>query len=930
MKKLRRIISILMILVLFIGILPMNLGVVKAEEVSEQAAKLLNMKVRVYDGNTWTEIPFDRPFDPNETLYRINLDRVYNKIQLIIEKENDDDVVDATYHASKYNFDSNNYGEVKSVVADKVYFNLYVNRKTSSKRMQYKISNNSTLKHHEVIVYNGYRDYNDVYVGDTVTITARMGNLGKVFDKWIVDSGDVTIDNPYKSITEFTMPDSDVIIKATYKDAPGTSSKLKNIYIHALKDSVWRIYCVPINADKYEYEYDLASEYDKVYLTLQEEDRLLPLLDESKYIKEHFDLQMNNKPLGLIVDYSRIFTEEADLQNGKNTFNLSLISLDGNSKSEYTLKVNRGEVKYKVRFNPGDGKGSMDAEELVKGSKYNLPECKFEAPDGQVFKAWSVNDTEKAVGDEITVDKDTEVTALWKDIMFKVRLVPGEGKGETIVKGFAKGSTYTLPDCTFTAPENKEFKAWSVNNAEKAVGDEITVDKDTEVIALWKDIMFKVSLVPGEGKGENIVKDFAKGSTYTLPDCTFTAPENKEFAGWEIGEEIKDPGEKITVNGETLITATWKDIKFKISLIPGEGTGETIVKEVKKGTDYTLPDCKFTAPEGQVFKAWKIGDKEYDPQTTIRIDEETEIKAIWQENPDKPNTGDEENPDKPNPDKPNPDKPNPDKPNPDKPKPSEKHAINITPSPYGRVIIDPNEAKAGDKVSVHAIAKYGYELVGLSLRDASGKLLPIINGEFIMPDCEVDIYPIFREIAPYINPKIYDKAEREEQKRRARRNYYYEEENNEDEVKTIDKAQEEKQKESKVLITIGSEILDKVDNGVRTLKAMDTKPYINGGRTMLPLRYIAEALGYRVAWLSETRTAVIMDIGLRVEIPVDSNFIIVNGVKYTSDVKPEMRNNRIMLPIANIARALGLKDGKDILWDEANRQVTLIRNFNTK
>ena len=199
-----------------------------------------------------------------------------------------------------------------------------------------------------------------------------------------------------------------------------------------------------------------------------------------------------------------------------------------------------------------------------------------------------------------------------------------------------------------------------------------------------------------------------------------------------------------------------------------------------------------------------------------------------------------------------------------------------------------------------------------------------------MPDSEVSIYPIFREIAPYIEPEIYDKAEREEQKRKHRRDYYHEEEKDEGEVKTIDKAKEEKQKESKVLITIGSEILDKVDGGVRTLKAMDTKPYIKGGRTMLPLRYVAEALGYRVAWLSETRTTVIMDIGLRVEIPVDSNFIIVNGIKYTSDVKPEMRNNRIMLPIANIARALGLKDGKDILWDEVNRQVTLIRNFNTK
>ena len=904
MKKLRRIILMLMVLVLFIGILPMNLGLVKAEEVSEQAAKLLNMKVRVYDGNTWKEIPFDRPFDPNETLYRINLDRVYNKIQLIIEKENDDDVVDATYHASKYNFDSNNYGEVKSVVADKIYFNLYVNRKTSSKRMQYIINNNSTLKHHEVRVDYGSRDYKDVYVGDTVTISATMVSSGKIFDKWVVNSGDVTIDNPHKSITEFTMPDSDVFIEATFKDAPGTSSKLKNIFIHALKDSVWRTFCVPINADEYEYQYDLASEYNKVYLTLQEEDNLLSLYNRSKYLNEHFDLHMNNKRINLSEYMTRYDTEEADLQNGENTFILSLISFDGNSKSEYTLKVNRGEVKYEVSFKAGEGSGSMESQEIAKGSTYTLPGCDFTAPDGKEFAGWKIGEEVKDPGVEITVNGETVITALWKDIVFKVSLVPGEGKGEAIEKEYAKGSKYNLPECKFEAPDGQVFKAWSVNDTEKAVGDEITVDKDTEVIALWKDIMFKVSLVPGEGKGENIVKDFAKGSTYTLPDCIFEAPENKEFAGWEIGEEIKDPGQEITIDKETLITATWKDITFKVSLIPGEGTGKTIIKEVKKGTDYTLPDCKFIAPEGQVFKAWKIGDKEYDPQTTIRIDEETEIKAIWQENPDKPN--------------------------PDKPKPSEKHAINITPSPCGEVIIDPLEAKAGDKVSVHAIANYGYELISLSVRDASGTLHPIINGEFIMPDSEVSIYPIFREIAPYIEPEIYDKAEREEQKRKHRRDYYHEEEKDEGEVKTIDKAKEEKQKESKVLITIGSEILDKVDGGVRTLKAMDTKPYIKGGRTMLPLRYVAEALGYRVAWLSETRTTVIMDIGLRVEIPVDSNFIIVNGIKYTSDVKPEMRNNRIMLPIANIARALGLKDGKDILWDEVNRQVTLIRNFNTK
>lgn len=479
---------------------------------------------------------------------------------------------------------------------------------------------------------------------------------------------------------------------------------------------------------------------------------------------------------------------------------------------------------------------------------------------------------------------------------------------EQVVKA---GKEFTLPENDFTAPENKEFAGWKIGEDEKKPGDILIINKDTEVKALWKDIMVSVRLVPGEGTGEAIVKEFVKGSTHELPDCSFTAPDGQVFKAWQIADKEYNPQDTIIIDGETIITAIWRDKpieKVKVTLVANNGSNDTKVVEIEKGTNYTLTDCSFTAPDGQVFKAWKIGDKEYDPQTTIRIDEETEIKAIWKENPDETNPGEKPNPDKPN----------------------QKHAINITPSPYGEVIIDPLEAKAGDKVTVRAIAKYGYELVGLSLRDASGKLLPIINGEFIMPDGEVDIYPIFREIAPYIEPEIYDKAEREEQKRRDRRNYYHEEEKDEDEVETIDKAKEEKQKESKVLITIGSEILDKVDNGVRTLKAMDTKPYIKGGRTMLPLRYVAEALGYRVAWLSETRTAVIMDIGLRVEIPVDSNFIIVNGVKYTSDVKPEMRNNRIMLPIANIARALGLKDGKDILWDEVNRQVTLIRNFNTK
>ena len=881
-----------MVLVLFIGILPMNLGVVKAEYVLDDSTKIKKITARAYDGKKWENLTFTAvvfnnekheydeftsEFDSNITSYKIYLDPKYEKIQFNIKKNYEEQKIYADYTNNYYNIDNNGNGDIVTIKPGKSKLSIVTSDNSDSKKWNYVVNINKigVGNIHELYVYSGSSEFTAAYEGDLVNILANNDTSGKrVFDKWViekdgeiieVEQGNDIIKEPNKTPTEIRMPNFNLRVMPIYKESDGSNSNLRNIIFYGLEDEVWKNQKSQLIFKKEEKDYtvDLSENFSEGYLYFQFGDSI-----------QSISATLNDKGIVSSKTYNGYETEKLALNSGENTFKITVNSEDGTNKTEYTLRVNRGEVKYNVSFDPGEGSGTMKAEKIVKGSKYKLPKCAFEAPENKEFAGWKIGEEIKDPGQEITIDKETLITATWKDVMVSVSFNPGDGKGSMDAEELVKGSKYNLPECKFEAPDGQVFKAWSVNDIEKAVGDEIIVNKDTEVIALWKDIMFKVSLVPGEGKGENIVKDFAKGSTYTLPDCT------------------------------------------------------------------------FEAPEGQVFKAWKIGDKEYDPQTTIRIDEETEIKAIWQvksnetdpdkpnpgeENPDEDNPGEEPNPGEEKPDEDNPgDKPNPDKPNPDKPKPSEKHAINITPSPYGKVIIDPSEAKAGDKVTVHAIAKYGYELVGLSVRDVSGKLLPIIKGQFIMPDSEVDIYPIFREIAPYINPKIYDKAEREEQKRRHRRDYYHEEEKDENKVKTIDKAKEEKQKESKVLITIGSEILDKVDNGVRTLKAMDTKPYIKGGRTMLPLRYIAEALGYRVAWLSETRTAVIMDIGLRVEIPVDSNFIIVNGVKYTSDVKPEMRNNRIMLPIANIARALGLKDGKDILWDEVNRQVTLIRNFNTK
>lgn len=846
MRELRRIISMAMVLVLFIGILPMNLGVVKAEAERDETNKIKDIRARVYDGNKWEEVrltavvyiegegqkEFITEFNSDIKNYKLYLDPKYEKIQFSIKKNSDEQELKAICNGDIYKIDANDNGDIVTIRPGTSVLSVTVNKDAYS---EYRVSINKpgVGNIHKLSVTSGSAEFHEAYEGDIVIISAD-GSYKKVFDRWVIEEDDNIIEleqgndiikEPDKNPTELRMPNHKLTVKPIFKESVVSDSNLRNIILYGLEDEVWKNQKSKLvfNKEQKTYSVDLSDDYSEAYVYFQ--------FGESK---QTISATLNDKAI-VLVEESNIFkngdkTEKLELNDGKNIFKIIVKSEDEKNTSEYTLIVNREKIKYEVSFDAGEGKGTMEAEEFVKGSTYNLPKCTFEAPANKEFKAWSVNGKEKAVGEEITIDADTEITALWKDIMVSVSFDPGEGKGSMNQIDFVKGSTYKLPECIFEAPENKEFKAWSVNGEEKAVGDVITINEDTEITATWRD----------------------------------------------------KPIETI-----------------KVTLVANNGTNETKGESVEKGKEYTLPDCPFTAPDGQVFKAWQIDNKEYNPQESIKIDEATIIKAIWQ-----------------------------DKLVPDKPK--QMHAINITPSPYGEVIIDPLEAKAGDKVTVRAIAKYGYELVGLSVRYASGKLLPITKGQFIMPDGEVSIFPIFREIAPYIEPEIDDKDEREEQKRRARRNYYHEEENNEDEVKTIDKDKEEKQKESKVLITIGSEMLDKVDNGVRTLKAMDTKPYIKGGRTMLPLRYVAEALGYKVAWLSETRTAVIMDIGLRVEIPVDSSFIIVNGVKYTSDVKPEMRKNRLMLPIANIARALGLKDGKDILWDEVNRRLTIIRNFNTK
>ena len=86
---------------------------------------------------------------------------------------------------------------------------------------------------------------------------------------------------------------------------------------------------------------------------------------------------------------------------------------------------------------------------------------------------------------------------------------------------------------------------------------------------------------------------------------------------------------------------------------------------------------------------------------------------------------------------------------------------------------------------------------------------------------------------------------------------------------------------------------------------LDTAPIIQNGRTLLPLRAVVEGLGGSVAWEDETRTAVFAKGDKVIFMTIGSNTAFVNTTEYTMDVEPVIIGGRTMLPIRFVAENLG-------------------------
>lgn len=203
----------------------------------------------------------------------------------------------------------------------------------------------------------------------------------------------------------------------------------------------------------------------------------------------------------------------------------------------------------------------------------------------------------------------------------------------------------------------------------------------------------------------------------------------------------------------------------------------------------------------------------------------------------------------------------------------------------GKVKTDPAKAEKGDKVTVTVTPDEGYVIDRVVVKDADGKKIELTEkgeGEytFTMPDSKVEIDANFA------------KAEAEPA------------------------APEEIPAAEKIVLTINERVSQVFGNVV----VNDVAPVIRGERTMLPIRFIAQALGAEVAWDDAlNKVTITKDDGI-IELYIGSPVAVVNGENIELDAPALIENSRTYLPLRFVAEHLGAK----VLWDAETQQVTIL------
>ncbi|MFE1630220.1 copper amine oxidase N-terminal domain-containing protein [Brevibacillus reuszeri] len=123
----------------------------------------------------------------------------------------------------------------------------------------------------------------------------------------------------------------------------------------------------------------------------------------------------------------------------------------------------------------------------------------------------------------------------------------------------------------------------------------------------------------------------------------------------------------------------------------------------------------------------------------------------------------------------------------------------------------------------------------------------------------------------------------------------------------------EEVKKTRVLVLVNGKYLH-----VRGVKA-ESAPFIENGRTMIPLRAMADVFGFQTNWEPSEGKITLTKDGRSIILHIGKSEIIVDGkTEYFEGAVPMTKNSRTFLPASKLAEILGIQ----VVWDGTTRTAT--------
>ena len=440
----------------------------------------------------------------------------------------------------------------------------------------------------------------------------------------------------------------------------------------------------------------------------------------------------------------------------------------------------------------------------------------------------------------------------------------GSGSGE-----YEAGETVTI---TANEPEaGKEFDCWIVKGVEvDPTAPTITFkmpENDVSAVATYKDAVaapteYAVTVTTG-GNGTASANPAAAAEGETV-ELTATPDSGYEFEKWEVvsapdGTTVNIENGKFTMPaGAVTVKATFKAKAGTPEPVKYKATVENGSGdgEYAAGAEVTIT---ADSRSGYRFVKWTSGD------VTVRNDKDATTAFIMPDKDvtvtavyEKLSSGSSGGGG------------------------STKYKVTVEDTDNGTVESNRTRASKGTTVTITVDPEAGYEVDDIVVETKAGKEVEVTDkGEgkftFKMPAANVTVSVDFAKAA------------------------------------ASDDTQAE---EEYILLTIDSVIAWVFDEYV----ANDVAPVIRNERTMLPARFVAEALGGVVTWNEAEQKVTIVNGEDTIVIFIGEPFATVNGAPVELDSPAFIENSRTYLPIRFIAENMGAT----VTWDADARTVKIV------